>query len=93
MATYQITGIRTESRMLHDHITDVRIGSGPGFMLSVETVMQDLRTYGGDRYHTFAGGYRADVIVRDCPRCGHPDYITTKPDTTTANNLLSLPRV
>lgn len=92
MSTFQITGIRVEPRVAHDHITHVSIGSF-GTVLDVQTVLRDLRSAYGDRYYTFAGGYRAEVIARDCPRCGHPDYITTTPDSTTANNLLSLPRI
>lgn len=95
MATYEITGVRTEKTIAdpHEHITDVQIGNTTHALLSRATVIRDLRTPGGDRYYTYGGGKRADVIVAGCPRCASRDYITTTPDTTTANNLLSLPRV
>jgi hypothetical protein len=93
MATFEITGVRTEKTIAdpHEHIADVKIGTGL-LQLPRATVIRDLRTPGGDRYYTYGGGKRADVIVAGCPRCTFRDYITTTPDTTTANNLLSLPR-
>ena len=94
MANFEITGVRVEetSSDKHEHITHVRFGSHGG-ILTRETVVKDLRTPGGDRYHTYADGKRGDVIVAKCPHCSFRDYITTAPDSTTANNLLSLPRV
>jgi hypothetical protein len=94
MATYQIDGVRTAEapRGYHEHITAVRLAASGG-LISRETVISDLRSPYGDRYYTFAAGTRADVIVAGCPHCGHSDYITTTPDWTTTNNLLSLPRV
>ena len=94
MANFEITGVRVEetSSDRHKHITHVRFGSNGG-ILTREIVVKDLRTPGGDRYYTYAGGKRADVIVAKCPDCTFRDYITTAPDSTTANNLLSLPRI
>ena len=94
MANFEITGVRTEKTVAdpHEHITDVRFGSQGG-ILSRAIVIKDLRTPGGDRYYTYGGGKLADVIVATCPRCPFRDYITTTPDSTTANNLLSLPRI
>ncbi len=93
MSTFQITGVRTEqpSGHTHEHITNVQISGGG--MLTRATVIKDLRDPYGDRYYTYAGGTRADVVVVGCPHCASTDYITTTPDWTTANNLLSLPRV
>jgi len=91
--TYEITAVRTERPPghHHEHIAFVRLaGSDHAFPRS--TIIRDLRSYGGDRYITYGGGLRADVIVAGCPHCGFGDYITTAPDRTTANNLLSLPR-
>jgi hypothetical protein len=94
MATFQVTAVRTEqsSGATHAHITHVGIGSDQA-VLRRETVISDLRDPYGDRYYTNAGGKKADVIVAGCPRCTFSDYITTAPDYTTENNLLSLPRV
>ena len=94
MSTFQITGVRTVKPYgyAHEHITHVRVGSG-STIFTREMVIADLRNPYGDRYYTYAGGAHADVIVRNCPHCSGSDYITTAPDYTTANNLLSLPRV
>jgi hypothetical protein len=94
MATFQITGIRTmrPAGYTHEHITHVRLGTS-GYVISRATVIADLRNPWGDRYYTYAAGAWADVIVAGCPVCGFGDYITTAPDWTTENNLLSLPRV
>jgi hypothetical protein len=94
--TWQINGVRLERPPDHryGHITHVRIAHASGdFILSRETVITDLEQRYGDRYYTYAGGLRAEVIVVDCPACGRGDYITTEPDDTTENNLLDLPRV
>jgi hypothetical protein len=94
MSTFEITGVRTEKTTddPHEHITNVKIGTGDT-ILSRATVIKDLRSSSGDRYYTYGGGKYADVIVVTCPHCTFRDYITTEPDSTTANNLLSLPRV
>lgn len=91
---FQIDGVRTAkpAGYTHEHITDVRL-AGTGVLISRNTVIADLRSVSGDRYYTFVHGTRADVIVAGCPHCGYGDYITTTPDWTTENNLLSLPRV
>jgi hypothetical protein len=92
LASYEITAVRTEPSHVgghHEHITYVRCSDGSTW--SRPTVISDIR-YGSDSYYTYGGGQYADVIVRGCPCCGYGDYITTTPDSTTANNLLSLPR-
>lgn len=92
MASLEITAVHTESSSTggyHEHIAKVRCSDGTTW--SRATVITDIRT-GRDSYYTYGGGYYADVIVRGCPCCGYGDYITTTPDSTTANNLLSLPR-
>lgn len=92
MSTFQITAIRTEdsSGGTHEHISHVGIGA-QRLVLRRETVINDLRNPYGDRYFTEAGGKKADVIVVGCSLCAFSDYITTEPDYTTENNLLSLP--
>jgi hypothetical protein len=94
MSTFEVTAVRTARQpgYAHEHITHVGIGSRQ-WLLPRETVIRDLRSPYGDRYYTYANGTRADVIVAGCPACGFGDYITTTPDWTTENNLLSLPRI
>lgn len=91
-STYEVIEVRTvrPSGAAHEHITHVKLAFGS--VLTRETVIKDLRQPWGDRYFTYAAGTRADVIVAGCPHCGRGDYITTTPDWTTENNLLSLPR-
>ena len=94
-STYQITAVRTEDSAsgTHKHISRVRLnGATSGDGISRATVIADLKNPNGDRYYTYGGGQRADVVVHDCPTCSFSDYITTDPDTTKENNLLSLPK-
>jgi hypothetical protein len=92
--SWQITRVRTvkPQNAAHEHITDVELNNNSSMRYPRATIIADLRNPYGDRYYTYAGGTKADVIVAGCPHCGHSDYITTAPDWTTANNLLSLPR-
>jgi Protein of unknown function (DUF3892) len=92
MATFEIVKVRTVKPQgaAHEHITAVQVAGG--YEWSKHTVIRDLRDPHGDRYYTWGGGVRANVIVRSCPHCTAHDYITTEPDYTTANNLLHLPR-
>lgn len=94
MASFEITQIHVDiatpaNGSYHDHIAAVKIAGGREFSRAM--VVSDIR-YGTDSYYTYGGGEYADVIVRGCPSCTFGDYITTAPDHTTANNLLSLPR-
>lgn len=91
-ATFEIVKVRTVKPRgaAHEHITDVQLRHGT--VLPREIVIKDLLSPSGDRYYTWACGVRANVVVRDCPHCSASDYITTEPDSTTENNLLSLPR-
>jgi hypothetical protein len=94
MATFTITRVRTERPIgaAHEHITYVELNGNSNLIISRSTVISDIRSPFGDRYITNAGGVRANVIVVGCPICTFSDYITTEPDWTTQNNLLSLPR-
>ncbi len=94
MSTYEITRVRTETTANdpHEHITEVELSNKADQRFMRSTIVKDLRNPEGDRFYTFGGGERADVVVRGCPNCPYSDYITTLPDTTTKNNLLSLPR-
>lgn len=89
----QIVKVRTEpgwGGSNHSHITEVELADGSREARS--TVISNIRFF-GKRYWTEGGGERASVVVRGCPFCPASDYITTMPDTTTANNLLKLPRL
>ncbi len=71
----------------HEHIGSVMLTNG-----TVETrAMVINNIYGGDHYATNVLP-PAGVYVHACPWCGARDYITTHPDSTATNNLLSLPR-
>jgi hypothetical protein len=59
---------------------------GSGWTKSEDTVIAEINA--GAEYFTNAAGQRADVIVM---RDKQTPYLRTDPDTTTANNLLSLP--
>lgn len=93
MANYRITAVRVEETTddPHEHITAVKLGDSE-YVFNLGTIVNDLRDPDGDRYHTYADGYRAEVYVRECPRCPFRNYITTTPDGTKENNLLKLPR-
>jgi hypothetical protein len=93
MTRFRITGVRTElsASRTHEHISHVRIGAGA--ILGRQTVVADLRSSSGDRYYTEVSGREAEVVVVACPACDFRDYLRTTADATTANNLLSLPRV
>lgn len=89
---YRVTAVRTvqPTNREHPHISYVRLSDG-----TVET--RDQVIYFIEQmkvtYVTWAINVpEAKVIVGDCPQCGSGDYITTEPDWTTENNLLSLPR-
>jgi hypothetical protein len=90
---YEITEVHTVKPYgaMHEHIERVRL-RGRRASLSKEVVIADLRNPWGDRYYTNAKGIRAKVIAVTCPHCRDRDYITTEPDWTVENNLLSLPR-
>jgi hypothetical protein len=95
MSTFCIRAVHLESSAsgTHQHIARVRISESDSTDgISVATIAADIRDPNGDRYYTYGGGERADVLVRSCPVCSFRDYITTHPDSTTKNNLLSLPR-
>jgi hypothetical protein len=94
VATLQITKVRTirPAGTAHEHITNVELENSPLRRIPRETVVANLRSISGDRYYTYGGGMRADVIAITCPLCNTKDYITTKPDQTKSNNLLRLPR-
>ena len=90
MSTYGIDKVRVAPSFVggrHEHIELVHLTDG-----RIEprwAVIQNIAR--GDRYYT-AANPPAWVYVHHCPTCLARDYITTHPDRTTTNNLLSLPR-
>ena len=93
-STYRITAVRVETTAddPHEHIARVRIGFDSSVGLSHETLVSNMNDPQGDRYDTFANGELTDVVLRPCPDCPATDYLTTRSNHTTANNLLELPR-
>jgi Protein of unknown function (DUF3892) len=97
MATLRIVCIRKQPthQDTHHHITHVGIGSDSDYSVlsPVANVIANLKSATGDRYYVLGtGGARSAVIVRQCPHCAHaPEIITTTPDWTKSDNLLSLP--
>jgi hypothetical protein len=90
VASYTIVAVRTGSvaaPFAHDHIEAVKLDDGT--VLSRADVIVNISH--GHVYYT-NGSPPALVIVHRCPHCGAGNYITTHPDSTTANNLLDLPR-
>jgi hypothetical protein len=90
MANFIIAAVHLEPQNYpsrHDHIEKVKLTDGTVEYRS--TVIAKIKL--GHRYFTNANP-PASVWVHHCPHCRTHDYITTHPDNTTANNLLSLPR-
>jgi len=92
-STYRITAVRVERTAAdpHEHITRVRIGFDTHADLSRDALVTQMNDPRGDRYDVFANGELTDVILQSCPACRAKDYITTKSQHTSANNLLDLP--
>ncbi|HVA85301.1 MAG TPA: hypothetical protein VNF73_03165 [Candidatus Saccharimonadales bacterium] len=92
--TFRVTGIRVEpsANETHDHVLAVRQGTNPQ-LISRAAVVADLRDDDGDRYYVEENGQRAGLVVAECPICSFVDYLRTAADRTTADRLLSLPRV
>ena len=90
MATHSISAVHLvpgTGPRAHDHIGSVALTTGQ--VVSRSTVIAGIRA--GDRYYTYANP-PALVYVHSCPYCYASDYITTHPDNTPTNNLLSLPK-
>lgn len=91
MATYQITKVRTVQApgAAHEHIEKVMLADGSEWFRS--TIISDIRDRGYE-FYVEVGGTRARVIVASCLSCSLHEYIRTVADSTTRDNLLSLPR-
>ena len=89
MATYYISEIHLERapNATHDHIARVKLVGQSGDYSRGQIIAWILA---GHVFYTNALA-PALVYVHPCPFCGAGDYITTHPDSTATNNLLSLP--
>lgn len=88
---YKITHVRLSSGgSSEEHITHVKevSDSGTVYEETVAVVVNYLKQ--GTRYYVSIGGNTTDVIHQKSS-AGN-EYIRTKPDSTTKDNLLSLPR-
>ena len=86
MATYHVTCINKSDRTSrHERIRNI---GGLGWQHTQQNAIVWIEA-GINDYYTTAPGYRAKVIVAKTPE-GHK-YLKTDADTTTKDNLLSLP--
>jgi Protein of unknown function (DUF3892) len=72
----------------HQHISEVKTAGGKIFKRSEVVKLIDNEE---QSFYTLVGSSQASVIVVKCPTCTATDYIRTTADSTTADNLLSLP--
>jgi hypothetical protein len=72
----------------HWHISAVKTAGGE--VLKRSEVVERIQK-GTQSFYTYVNGSQASVIVVKCPTCSNNDYIKTTADSTTADNLLSLP--
>jgi hypothetical protein len=91
---FRVTGIHTEpsSAETHDHVDAIRQGTNPK-PIPRALIVADLRDPNGDRYYVETADQRADLVIAECPICSFGEYLRTSADRTTADLLLSLPRV
>jgi hypothetical protein len=88
----QITNVNivssTAGLFPHRHISEVKTAGG-----EVLTRSEVARRIENDEqsFYTYVLGSQASVVVVKCPHCTSSDYIRTTADSTTADNLLSLP--
>jgi Protein of unknown function (DUF3892) len=94
MAT-QIVAVNTSQELttkgtgaMHKHITEVKTAGGR--VLTRAEVVSKVQD-GSESFCTKVGDKEPLVIVVACPHCSNGSYIRTTEDSTTADNLLSLP--
>jgi hypothetical protein len=89
-ATYYISAIHLERApdATHYHIGRVKLLDCEGDYSRAQIIVW---IYEGNLFYTNADP-PALVYIHPCPHCGAWDYLTTHPDGTTVNNLLSLPQ-
>lgn len=87
MARHKVTCV-TKKDDTNSGIT--HIGSGVGTNKNTWTKAEAIKEIkaGTTQFYTDVGGVQADVVVRGI---APNEYLTTDPDKTTKNNLLSLP--
>lgn len=86
---YQITHIRlsVSSSTSTEHITHVKLAGG-----TVETVAQVVGYIDRGMEYFYTTSANTKAIVETVHPFGRPAYIRTKANSTTKDNLLSLPR-
>lgn len=86
---YEITHVRVDSEYnrSEDHITDVKLSDG-----TVESVSQVVGFIDSRMEYFFTDHRGSEAQVESVHPSGRPAYIRTKPNQTTTDNLLSLPR-
>ncbi|MCX2666580.1 DUF3892 domain-containing protein [Leuconostoc mesenteroides] len=86
---YEITHVRVdgEYNKSEDHITDVKLSDG-----TFESVHQVVGFIDGRMEYFFTDHLGSKAQVESVHPSGRPAYIRTKPNQTTTDNLLSLPR-
>jgi hypothetical protein len=88
----QITNVNTVTSSAglfpHRHISEIKTAGGE--VLTRSEVARRIES-GTQSFYTYVAGRQASVVVVECPRCTSNDYIRTTADSTTADNLLSLP--
>jgi len=86
--SYQITHIRlSDSGYSNEHITHVKLSSGV-----IETVTDVVRYIDSSFEYYYTSAYGSKALVESVHPTGRPAYIRTKANSTTRDNLLSLPR-
>ncbi|MCC2745051.1 DUF3892 domain-containing protein [Leuconostoc lactis] len=86
---YEITHVRVDSEFnrSEDHITDVKLSDG-----TVENVREVVIFIDRKMEYFFTDHLGSRAQVESVHPTGRAAYIRTKPNQTTADNLLSLPR-
>lgn len=94
MAKFVVLRVRTDHAGDHRHVSALAVEDDLGrrFVVTLEHVVKQLGTRGGDRYYAEADGERAQIKVIACPRCQNDEYLTTDPAKSKANHLFSLRR-
>jgi hypothetical protein len=91
MASYRVVRTDKESTSAgdyHRHIAALCLEGGR--RVPKLQAIRNIRT-GAESYYTYADGQRAEVEVANrCSQC-YSEYLRTNKDTSTKNNLLSLP--
>ncbi|KKX52426.1 DUF3892 domain-containing protein [Brevibacillus borstelensis] len=89
MASYQITHVRLSdsNSTSTEHITHVKLSGG-----TVETKADVVKYIDGGHEYFYTTSSNSKAYVETVHPVGRPAYIRTKANSTTKDNLLSLPR-